>query len=39
MRILDKSALVLGLPQLGFFSDDEAVFKDDSQNCITLSVF
>ena len=26
MRILDKSALVLGLPQLGFFSDDEAVF-------------
>ncbi|MEM9079996.1 MAG: ATPase, T2SS/T4P/T4SS family [Verrucomicrobiota bacterium] len=28
MRILDKSALTLGLPQLGFFSDDEAVFKD-----------
>ncbi|MDP0490966.1 MAG: ATPase, T2SS/T4P/T4SS family [Verrucomicrobiota bacterium JB023] len=27
MRILDKSALTLGLPQLGFFSDDEAVFK------------
>ncbi len=26
MRILDKSALALGLPQLGFFSDDEAVF-------------
>lgn len=26
MRILDKSALVLGLPQLGFFSDDEAIF-------------
>ncbi len=26
MRILDKSALVLGLPQLGFFSDDEATF-------------
>lgn len=26
MRILDKSALVLGLPQLGFLSDDEATF-------------
>lgn len=26
MRILDKSALVLGLPQLGFFSDDENTF-------------
>lgn len=26
MRILDKSALVLGLPQLGFFSDDESTF-------------
>ena len=26
MRILDKSALALGLPQLGFLSDDEAVF-------------
>lgn len=26
MRILDKSSLVLGLPQLGFFSDDEAIF-------------
>ncbi len=26
MRILDKSALMLGLPQLGFFSDDEATF-------------
>ena len=26
MRILDKSALSLGLPQLGFLSDDEATF-------------
>lgn len=26
MRILDKSALLLGLPQLGFFSDDESTF-------------
>lgn len=28
MRILDKSALTLGLPTLGFLSDDEAVFKE-----------
>ena len=28
MRILDKSALTLGLPQLGFLSDDQAVFSD-----------
>lgn len=27
MRILDKSSLVLGLPQLGFFSDDENIFE------------
>lgn len=27
MRILDKSALQLGLPQLGFLSDDQAVFE------------
>ena len=27
MRILDKSALQLGLPQLGFLSDDEATFE------------
>ncbi len=27
MRILDKSALVLGLPELGFFSDDQAGFE------------
>jgi general secretion pathway protein E/type IV pilus assembly protein PilB len=27
MRILDKESLSLGLPQLGFFSDDQAVFK------------
>jgi type IV pilus assembly protein PilB len=27
MRILDKSSLVLGLPQLGFFSDDQATFE------------
>jgi len=26
MRILDKSSLTLGLPQLGFLSDDEATF-------------
>ncbi len=28
MRILDKSALTLGLPQLGFLSDDESTFKE-----------
>lgn len=27
MRILDKSALVLGLPELGFLSDDQATFE------------
>ena len=27
MRILDKSALSLGLPQLGFLSDDQATFE------------
>jgi type II secretory ATPase GspE/PulE/Tfp pilus assembly ATPase PilB-like protein len=27
MRILDKSGLVLGLPELGFFSDDQAAFE------------
>jgi type II secretory ATPase GspE/PulE/Tfp pilus assembly ATPase PilB-like protein len=27
MRILDKSGLVLGLPELGFFSDDQATFE------------
>ncbi len=27
MRILDKSSLVLGLPELGFLSDDQAVFE------------
>jgi len=27
MRILDKSGLVLGLPELGFFSDDQAVME------------
>ena len=27
MRILDKSALVLGLPELGFFSDDQSTFE------------
>ncbi|GAA5496864.1 putative type II secretion system protein E [Rubritalea halochordaticola] len=32
MRILDKSALMLGLPELGFLSDDQEVF----QNYITL---
>ncbi|MAS95520.1 MAG: type II secretion system protein E [Verrucomicrobiales bacterium] len=28
MRILDKSSLTLGLPQLGFFSDDQATFDE-----------
>ena len=28
MRILDKESLSLGLPQLGFFSDDQEVFED-----------
>jgi type IV pilus assembly protein PilB len=27
MRIIDKTALMLGLPQLGFFSDDQEVFR------------
>lgn len=27
MRILDKEGLNLGLPQLGFFSDDQAIFE------------
>jgi type IV pilus assembly protein PilB len=27
MRILDKSSLTLGLPQLGFLSDDQATFE------------
>lgn len=27
MRILDKTALMLGLPELGFLSDDEATFE------------
>ena len=27
MRILDKESLSLGLPQLGFFSDDQATFE------------
>jgi len=27
MRILDKQSLALGLPQLGFFSDDQQVFE------------
>ena len=28
MRILDKSALLLGLPELGFFTDDEAIMRE-----------
>jgi len=28
MRILDKSALTLGLPELGFFSDDQSTFEE-----------
>lgn len=28
MRILDKSSLLLGLPTLGFFTDDEQMMKD-----------
>ncbi|NNM29715.1 MAG: Flp pilus assembly complex ATPase component TadA, partial [Akkermansiaceae bacterium] len=27
MRILDKTALMLGLPELGFFTDDQETFK------------
>lgn len=27
MRILDKTALMLGLPELGFFSDDQTTFE------------
>jgi len=27
MRILDKSSLLLGLPELGFFSDDQSTFE------------
>jgi type II secretory ATPase GspE/PulE/Tfp pilus assembly ATPase PilB-like protein len=27
MRILDKTALLLGLPELGFFSDDQVAFE------------
>jgi len=27
MRILDKSSLLLGLPQLGFFTDDQEIFN------------
>jgi len=27
MRVLDKSSLMLGLPELGFFSDDQEVFE------------
>lgn len=27
MRILDKQSLLLGLPQLGFFSDDQQIFE------------
>ena len=28
MRILDKSALLLGLPELGFFTDDEQIMRE-----------
>ncbi len=27
MRLLDKSSLILGLPELGFFSDDQETFE------------
>jgi general secretion pathway protein E/type IV pilus assembly protein PilB len=27
MRVLDKSSLLLGLPKLGFFSDDQEIFE------------
>lgn len=27
MRVLDKSSLILGLPELGFFSDDQETFE------------
>jgi general secretion pathway protein E/type IV pilus assembly protein PilB len=33
MRILDKGGIALGLPQLGFFSDDQQIFE----RLITLS--
>ena len=33
MRILDKSGIALGLPQLGFFADDQQIFE----RLITLS--
>lgn len=33
MRILDKSSIALGLPQLGFFADDQQIFE----RLITLS--
>ena len=33
MRILDKAGIALGLPQLGFFSDDQQIFE----RLITLS--
>lgn len=38
MRILDRSSLLLGLPQLGFLSEDEKVFKQliDLPNGIIL---
>jgi len=30
MRILDKEGLKLGLPQLGFFTDDQQTFERSS---------
>jgi general secretion pathway protein E/type IV pilus assembly protein PilB len=38
MRILDRSSILLGLPQLGFLSDDEKIFKQliDMPNGIIL---
>jgi len=27
MRVLDESSLLLGLPELGFFSDDQNIFE------------
>ena len=32
MRVLDKSALMLGLPELGFLSDDQALFQRLAQS-------
>ena len=35
MRVLDKSSLMLGLPELGFFSDDQETFERLASICRT----